>query len=426
MKKYFFAACLFMLFAASPDLLAQNETPLVKTGKYEMSLSSVDGSPMEIAIVSIDISYIDKNTIAIYNAIHLPGSNVNIAIDTSITNANNFQPIYRSSFHKNFNLVLHYNKEITGYYLDKQTGKTTIINDKATGPFVDQIFCQYYIATLPLEPGYKKNINLYDYKPENKFNIEKLQVAEVKDNSYTSKLTGEHNVWQVKVTKDNNDDSYVYDIDKNTRRIWTIAFKTGGKYWSLADNEIDYNPYHTTFDKKSTLDLVNNGKSTIKGQAFARDHVHGADKIALTNTNKKQVAAKGTTVMLIPYTDFFKEWLSLVDAANKAHKQNPPLPKGAEECIKTTTVYDNNGHFEFTNLMPGDYMLLANMLYVHKYQWNQVTGYTDTYINGGYAGTTTNTATHSGATMMGDEAKKIVTIKTDGEKVEGVKLKSWK
>ena len=129
----------------------------------------------------------------------------------------------------------------------------------------------------------------------------------------------------------------------------------------------------------------------------------------------------GTTVLLIPYTDFFKEWIKLNEASRKKGRAIP-LPKEATDCIKVTTVYDSEGHFEFTNLLPGDFLLYTEFGYVHTSIRSEVTGYTDTYINGLYQGSRENTTVNSYNTNAGSSVKKIVTIKSDGAKVE-VKLK---
>jgi len=99
-----------------------------------------------------------------------------------------------------------------------------------------------------------------------------------------------------------------------------------------------------------------------------------------------------------------------------------PLPKEAAACIKTATVYDHDGHFEFTNLMPGDYMLMTQFGYLHGSTRTEVTGYTDTYIDGAYVGTMPNTNTYNVNEGAVAGAKKVVTIKQDGEKVT-MKLK---
>ncbi|PSL34964.1 hypothetical protein [Chitinophaga ginsengisoli] len=98
------------------------------------------------------------------------------------------------------------------------------------------------------------------------------------------------------------------------------------------------------------------------------------------------------------------------------------LTQEAADCIKTTTVYDDEGHFEFTSLMPGDYLLYTEFVYVYKGTRTEVVGYTDTYINGIFQGTSANTKSYDVAVNVGATIKKVVTIKSDGDKIE-VKLK---
>jgi hypothetical protein len=169
--------------------------------------------------------------------------------------------------------------------------------------------------------------------------------------------------------------------------------------------------------------MVKSGNSVIIGQAFVRDNENEGifKKMAIANIHKKQYARTGTSVILIPYTDFFKEWIKLNKASRKKGRAIP-LPKEAAECIKVATVYDNDGHFEFTNLMPGEYLLYTEFGYVHATSRTEVTGYTDTYINGMFQGTRTNTATYNYSTNEAVTIQKTVTIKSDGDKVE-VKLK---
>ncbi len=187
--------------------------------------------------------------------------------------------------------------------------------------------------------------------------------------------------------------------------------------------ETDYNPFTTKFDKAYTLKLITAGNSVILGQAFARDNQNGGmlKGIAVLNINKKQFARTGTSVLLIPYTAFFKEWIKLNDDSRKKGRAIP-LPKEAAECIKSTTVYDDAGHFEFTNLMAGEYLLYTEFGYVHTSSRTEVVGYTDTYINGIFQGSRANTTTYNVSGNVSAAVKKTVTIKNNGDKEE-VKLK---
>ena len=400
--------------------LAQDNN-LLKSGKYEMTYYLVDGgSRKEFATFSQEVTINDNKT-AIYTALHPAGSS-NTWVDTCISNSATLAPIYHSEYTPNGDYVLHYGKEVTGYYLDKNTGKRTAIKDPAKGVFIDEHFLSSYLTTLPLAPGYKKGIDIYAYSPANTTsNIKRFAVNEVKNSLYTSPLTGEHPVWLVTVTQDGGPNMYTYYIDKTVQRVWRVDMVLNGQSMVVVDKESDYNPFHSKFNKEEALKMINNGSATIDGQAFARDNTANTQGMAILNLNKKQCAPAGTSVVLIPYTDFFKEWFELNDAARKKGR-SVPLPKEAAACIKTTTVYDNDGHFEFTNLMLGDYMLLTQFGYKHGASRTEVTGYTDTYIDGAYVGTSPNTTTYDVNVGAVASAKKVVTIKQDGEKVT-IKLK---
>jgi hypothetical protein len=143
--------------------------------------------------------------------------------------------------------------------------------------------------------------------------------------------------------------------------------------------------------------------------------------MAVLNINKKQYAKAGTRIILIPYTAYFKEWVSLNEKLRK--KGRPvPLAKAAAACIKTTTVYDNEGYFEFTNLMPGEYLLYTEFGYLHTTTCTEVVGHTDTYINGMFQGSSANTETYKYGTNAVAGIKKVVTVKKVGEKLSS-KLK---
>jgi len=393
----------------------------IKSGTYEMGCYiNSGGTPLEVGTFTVKINS-DNNRLSIYTASRVKGSDA-VSVDTSIADGNTFKPIYRSSHNSMSDMVINYGQQVSGYYYDKPAKKRIAIKD-AGNAFFDSYAYPYLLGLLPLTTGYKNELAVYDFKPENQTNTKTARIEEVKSNMYNSNLTGEHKVWQVNVFEEATKASYVYYIDKDTRRLWKIEMSGQGQQITLIDKETDYNPFTTQFDKEKTLRMVKSGNSVIIGQAFVRDNGNPGPikNMAVANMHKKQYAQTGVSVILIPYTDFFKEWIKLNEAARKKGKAIP-LPKEAAECIKTTTVYDNEGHFEFTSLMPGDYLLYTEFVYVHKGTRTEVTGYTDTYINGIFQGTSANTRSYDVAINTGTTIKKVVTIKSDGDKID-VKLK---
>lgn len=67
------------------------------------------------------------------------------------------------------------------------------------------------------------------------------------------------------------------------------------------------------------------------------------------------------------------------------------MSKDAAACIKVAAVYDDKGSFEFVNLMAGEYLLYTEFGYVHTSVRTEIVGYTDTYINGMFQGSSANT-----------------------------------
>ena len=98
------------------------------------------------------------------------------------------------------------------------------------------------------------------------------------------------------------------------------------------------------------------------------------------------------------------------------------MPREAAECIKVAPVYDSEGHFEFVNLMPGEYLIYTEFGYTHTGVKTEVTGYTDTYINGMFQGSRENTTAYGYSSNASAAVKKIVTIEKEGEQLT-VKLK---
>lgn len=395
----------------------------IKNAKYEMACFAVNGKQLvQVSSFAVQVN-VNAKIVGVYTNLTMLSTNEQW-IDSSIADANDFKPLYRSSVNPNRVLELKFDKIVKGYYLDKQTQKKQSVNEPVKDLFFDGYIYPYLLGALPLQSGYRGSMKVYDYKPASNSHIKTTRIEEVKTNMYKSEMTGEHAVWQVSVWEEATGEKYEYYIDKDSRRLWKIEIlSANGQRFLMLDKELDYNPFTTTFNKAETLSLIQEGAATIEGQAFARDNENeGILKgMAILNINKKQFAKMGTTVILIPYTAYFKEWVSLNEKFRKQGRALP-LSKEAAACIKTTTVYDNDGHFEFTNLKPGEYLLYTEFGYVHTTTRTEVVGYTDTYINGMFQGSSANTETYKYGTNAVAGIKKIVSIKKTDEKMS-VKLK---
>ncbi|HEU4472462.1 MAG TPA: hypothetical protein VFR58_15320 [Flavisolibacter sp.] len=430
-KKPFLILCLLLFAhaAITQDILPPGHSSLdrklLKEGRSEMGYYMMSGRQMvEICTFEIEIKS-DTRALSIFTNLRFIQSG-DQWIDTIVSDINTFKPIYHSSFNKDRDYVLRYGKEVTGYHYDKQLKKRTAIKDATTESFFDGYAYPYLLGLLPLAPGYKKDLLAYEYLPQNNKHVKTAHIEEVKNSVFTSDLTGQHKVWQVSILEESTNNRFDYFIDKETRKIWRVDIFSKGQHLVMIDKEIDYNPIKAVFNKQETLKLVKDGSGVISGEVFARDNENeGALKgMAVLNINKKQYAPAGTSVILIPYTAFFKEWVKLNESSRKKGRAIP-LPKEAAECIKQTTVYDDHGHFEFVNLMPGDYLLYTEFGYVHTSRRTEVVGYTDTYINGMFQGSSQNTRTYSYGTNSAAAVKKVVTIEKEGQNIN-VKLKKTK
>lgn len=346
--------------------------------------------------------------------------------DHFVTDASSFKPISVASQRSDRSLNLNFGNEITGSLQDHNRGTKTTIKEKSKGSYFDKSIYPFIIPALPLKEGYKATIPVFDYEAlDNNKKYSNILITGVYSDTYRSNFTGTYKVWRVEVFEESTQQTFEYFIDQKTGKFWKLFFRTpDGIIIELKNNESDFNPLKSKFDKEATLKLITQGKSIIKGQAFAKDNKNGGalQGMAVLNVNKKQVAAQGTKIVLTPYTAYFKEWNKTNEANYKKIIPPLPLPEGAEECFIETSIYDDEGHFEFKNLMPGDYLITTIFEYEHSATSTSVVGYTDYYTNGIYQGSNEITNSQNFIADVKAKIKKVVTVKNDGEVVE-IKLK---
>lgn len=348
--------------------------------------------------------------------------------DYFVAEANSLSPISSISDRSGDRILkLNFLNGISGEFKDDKTGKKTTIKETVSEKFFDISTYPFILKALPLQLGYKAVIPIYDYEAVDKTKrFCNVIIKEVKTDIHISSLTGEHKVWKVAVYEESTKNNFHYYIDKINRKFWKITITSDkGDHILLVNKETDFNPFKNKFNKEETLKLVNDGNATIEGVAYARDNENeGALKgIAIFNINKKQYAPKGTTIVLMPYTDYYKEWFEINKKQAKIKNAKPiPLPKEAFDCFKFTTVYDDEGHFEFTNLMPGEYLLCTSFGYTHTSKRTEVTGTSDVFYKGNYVGSNVYTSVFAYAVPGQANIQKVVTIDNNSDKLE-VKLK---
>ncbi|GMQ31518.1 hypothetical protein [Algoriphagus confluentis] len=172
------------------------------------------------------------------------------------------------------------------------------------------------------------------------------------------------------------------------------------------------------FDKESTLPFIKDGSSSIYGSVFARDNTSPIKGMAVLNMNPKQMARKGTEIILIPYTDYFKFWSKENKKRSKKGVEPLTLPEEAYECIAKTEVKDDEGNYSFSGLMPGKYLLMTNFDYDHTYSVTRTEGYVNSYIGNMYIGSSPIERIYHYQTQSLAYVEKIVEIKNEGERVK--------
>lgn len=321
-----------------------------------------------------------------------------------------------------------------GTFTNLKAKKKTNYDEKLADQYFDAVVYPYVLSSLPLKLGFENyilpivNIDI----ATNKVTTDEVVILETKTDQFTSPLTGQHSCWKVTVIEMKNKQYVFYYIDKNNRRIRKIEYakKTSnneGYKLAYLDKETDINLFKTPFDKEAIRKMMNDGNSIIFGEAWAKDDKGFKDnrkiKINVVNFAKKQFAPKGTKVLLIPNTAYYKEWFELNKKQAKVKGAQPiPLPKEAASQIKTTEVFDDKGSFEFANLMPGEYMVYAAFNYEDTIDKTEVTGKADVYINGQYSGTEVYTDVFRYGGETNAQIVKKITIKNNGETVN-IKLK---
>lgn len=132
----------------------------------------------------------------------------------------------------------------------------------------------------------------------------------------------------------------------------------------------------TWFDKEGAAKALEKGTSAIRGVAHTRGTKEGSDRILLgtVKIGTKKFATKGTTVTLFPLTPYFQEYFELRKKYKPGGKKVAVISNEAYEYRLTTTVADDKGNFQFTDLKPGKYMVEAMVTFTKKGSYAVQTG----------------------------------------------------
>ena len=194
------------------------DSELIKNESYEMTwFMEVDTSKIEIGKIKTEIKKV-KNNVLIVTTVEMNQVQTKW-IDTTLAHINNLKPIYHSSYNRQRDIVLNFDKIIKGYYFDKNANIKSKISETTTGNYFDSNIYPQLIRWLPLNNEYHKTISIFDYNPTAKTGVIKAFIKNVEK----GKMPGnsDRDVWIVKVTDDISDNKAImtFYIDSNTRQI---------------------------------------------------------------------------------------------------------------------------------------------------------------------------------------------------------------
>lgn len=335
---------------------------------------------------------------------------------SSVANLKTLEPLSYTSEGKG-SLALNFGNTITGKYV--YGGKEKKVSMQPVGKYVDFNIAELLFTTLPLDVGYKASIREFYFVENPDSVLSNYIIKDVKSYVHWSPKTGNHETWLVSVLEEQSGAIYTYIIDKKDHRLWQREMPVGGGVTEVCVNEeLDYQPIAAKFNKEEAVRMLEQGNSVITGTAFARDH--GRNKMAVMNINKAQYAPKGTTVSILPNSAYLEEWKAVNKKLAKKNKiPQVPIDPNVSACIRKTTVYDDKGHFEFTNLLPGEYIVWTSFGYTHQYSYSYYAG-TNYLMHASGAVLSSNDVyrTANASTGATAEIEEKVTVKRDGEKVD--------
>ncbi|RYG03846.1 MAG: hypothetical protein EOO07_31500 [Chitinophagaceae bacterium] len=193
-----------------------------------------DTAKIQIGVVDYNVK-VAGDKIQVITGVKMKGA-PSSWIDTTIVRKADLSPVYHSSYNAQRNMSLKFDKEITGFYLDKADGKSTKIAQTVNAGYFDSNFYPILIAWLPLKTGYTASLDIFDYNPKGKIGLLKANVLGVKEGNYLSKKQGERKTWEVEVSdgiSSGSDTKSTYYFDQLTRKLYKQRVNAGGRVMEM-------------------------------------------------------------------------------------------------------------------------------------------------------------------------------------------------
>lgn len=427
-------------FAQKPDIIQPNgvsiNTELLNTGSFvwEQKVSNLfsSGTPQIPNKRFVTISKMAKE-ITIEERITENGKDV--VKRKSVLNSKTFEPVSAKSETENFTYTLTFGDKIKGELENYAHGEKESFDVPIEEKFFLGSSLEILVSILPLKEGYKAFIPQVTFDRGYRTKVMRWKIEKVQELKTPSCNTGEIiDVFLVELSNTLTvTDTYKMVIDKKSRRILTVIYNDGSEKF-YADTQEDINPIKASFDVEKAGEMIRQGNAKISGKAYTVDENKPRSILESIRSRDKIIAPKGSVVMLIPNTLYFKEWVEFNLSVQKKFPgtivggdvisgcSTYPLPQQVKEQTLLTEVTDNKGSFSFQNLKPGEYYITVHFV---------ATKYTHTTRtpNGTY--NVTINPDGSGSAVRNIDVKqwgapanvlntKLVTIKNEGEEVKVV------
>jgi hypothetical protein len=425
-------------FAQKPDIIQPNSpsinTALLYTGNFvwEQKVSNLfnPGNTQKPNERFVSISRTAKEIIIEERLTE----NGKVAVTRkSVLNAKTFEPLSAVAETDKFSYNLVFGSKIKGELENYATGEKEKFDVAIEEKFFVGSSLEILISLLPLKEGYKAFIPQVSFDRGYRTKVMRWEIEKVQTLKAPSCRTGEiREVFLVELRNTISfSEEYKIVIDKQTRRILTVVYKGGGEKF-YEDTQLDVNPIKSRFNAEEAKAMISQGAATINGKAFTVDENKPRSILESIKSRDKIRAPKGSIVMLIPNTPYFKEWVEFNLSVQKKFPGTLvggqvisgcgpyPLPLEVKKQTLLTEVTDNKGSFSFQNLKAGEYYLAVQFVatkYTHTTRTPNGSYNITIYADG--SGTATQ---NMDVTQWGSPANvmntKLVTIKKEGDEVK--------
>ena len=149
-------------------------------------------------------------------------------VDSTVADLKSFAPIYHSSSNRQRSMQLQFKGPlVSGSYTDNMKKTTANISDTATGSFFDSNIYPNLLAWLPLKPGFKADIPVYNWNSVSEHGVVNVKVEDVKEQNYSLSNGQTIPVFVISVRDEISKSSSTYFIGKSDRKTYEIQTSAG-------------------------------------------------------------------------------------------------------------------------------------------------------------------------------------------------------